>query len=163
MSKLLLAASVWGLSAYVALAAAGNQDLPQLFRAAGTGDEPARLRAIDTLGERREAASKVVPVLSKQLTRRFGDGPAHAAHALGRLGPAARPAVGALAPLLADPETQVRRAAVRAWLRIRPGPPGGYASVVQGVEGCRPGRPHGRPGNLGGDRQAGGSGVDRRA
>ena len=46
----------------------------------------------------------------------------HAAAALGRLGPAARPAAEALAPLVVDPEPTVRRAAIRAWLRIRPDP-----------------------------------------
>jgi HEAT repeat protein len=122
MSKLLLAASVWGLSAYVALAAAGNQDLAELFAAAGSGDEPARLRAIDTLGERSDVAPQVIPVLGKQLKDSSAMVRAHAAHALGRLGPAARPAVEALAPLLADPEAKVRRSAVRAWLRIGPDP-----------------------------------------
>jgi HEAT repeat protein len=122
MSKLFAAALVWGLSAYVALAAAGNQNLSELFTAASSGDEPARLRAIDTLGERNDVASQVIPILSKQLKDRSAMVRAHAAHALGQLGPAARPAVAALAPLLADPEVKVRRAAVRAWLRIGPDP-----------------------------------------
>ncbi len=122
MSKPLFAASIWGLLAYVALAAGRNQDLGELFRAASFGDEAARLRAIDTLGERSEAAAKVIPMLSKQLRDSSPLVRAHSAHALGQLGPAARPAVEALAPLLADPEAKVRRAAVRAWLRIGPDP-----------------------------------------
>ena len=37
-------------------------------------------------------------------------------------GAGARPAVASLAPLLADPDPRVRRMAIRAWGRIRPGP-----------------------------------------
>ena len=44
-----------------------------------------------------------------------------AARALGQMGPAARPAVTALAQALGDPDTEVARRAARALRRIGPG------------------------------------------
>ena len=47
---------------------------------------------------------------------------AHAAHAIGHLGPAALPVIAELAPLVADADATVRRTAIRTWARIHPAP-----------------------------------------
>ena len=107
---MLVAALVWGISACAAAALAASQDIQQLLKAAGSGDQSARLHAIDTLGDRSEPAPEVIRTLTEQLKDPSAAIRAHALHALGQLGPAARPAVGAMAPFLVDPDVTVRRA-----------------------------------------------------
>jgi HEAT repeat protein len=122
MSKLLFAGMICGLSFFAALAIADSQSTKDLIQGAKTGDEVARLRAIDTLGEQGETTPEAVAALSILLKDRSAIIRAHAAHALSHFGAAARPAVEALAPLIVDPDLNVQREAIRAWTRIHPGP-----------------------------------------
>ncbi len=79
-----------------------------------------RIEAIDKLG--RLGSKEAVSTLIRQLG---SDSPlvqAHAAHALGEIGPKARDASEALISLVASDNETLRREAVRALAKIRPGP-----------------------------------------
>jgi HEAT repeat protein len=82
------------------------------------------LAAIDALGQRGGAIDGAIPALIEQL----GDDSAlvrgHAAHALGEIGSAAKPAAEALAKLLFDKDQDLatRREALEAYRKIAPGP-----------------------------------------
>jgi HEAT repeat protein len=120
MSKLFVAGLVSGLSFLVAVAMADDQKTKDLIKGLAGGNEAARLRAIDSLGEEGEISPEAVDALAAQLKDRSPTIRAHAAHALSHFGPAARSAVNALAPLIVDPEVNVQREAIRAWTRIHP-------------------------------------------
>jgi HEAT repeat protein len=82
--------------------------------------DEARLQDIDKMGTQADKAAAI-----SQLTEALKDGSpavrAHAARALGEIGPAAKPAAAALVALIADPDPAVRRQAIKALYAIRPG------------------------------------------
>ncbi|MBN2474576.1 MAG: HEAT repeat domain-containing protein [Pirellulales bacterium] len=121
MKKSGVAALAWIvlLSAVGLSAAADGADL---LKAVATGDEKARLEAIDTLGRTGENLDGAVPALIGQLGDPSATIRAHAAHALGQIGPTAKPAAETLAGLAGDEDVRVRREAVRAYRSIAPGP-----------------------------------------
>lgn len=97
------------------------EPLADLIKAAKTGGETQRIRAIQQLAETGSKAAETVPVLTQLLT---DDSPAiraRAAHAMGAIGAAAKPAAEALATMLKDPDDMARRQAVQALIAIRPG------------------------------------------
>jgi HEAT repeat protein len=82
MRGILIAVMVWAVSGWVVLAVAANRDTKQLSQAANSGEEPARLQAIDTLGGQTDVMPEVIKILSEQLTDRSAMVRAHAAPAL---------------------------------------------------------------------------------
>lgn len=122
MSRKFFAGMICALLFYAAVALADNQGTKDLIKGTRTGDEAARLRAIDTLGEEGETTPETISALTSLLKDRSAAVRAHAAHALSHFGTAARPAVEALATLIVDPDQNVQREAIRAWSRIHPGP-----------------------------------------
>jgi HEAT repeat protein len=94
----------------------------ELIRTAKSGNEPARIKAIDELGARGDKASAAVEPLTKLLHDNSGKVRAHAVRSLGQIGPAAKPAATAISNLLKDSDATVRRQAVTALGGIRPGP-----------------------------------------
>ncbi len=103
----LAAALIFLVSCGVSLAEGQGPNIAVLVKAARSGDEATRLRAIDTLGARTDASSDAVSVLSEQLKDPSALVRAHAAHALGQLGEAAKSEADALAPLIVDPDARV--------------------------------------------------------
>lgn len=97
-------------------------NVPALIAAAQAGDEAARTKAIDQLGDQGAKAAAAVGPLSQLLSDKSATVRAHAAHALGKLGKASLPAVPALAGLTKDNDDSVRRQAVKALVAIHPGP-----------------------------------------
>ena len=83
-------------------------------------EDAARLQAIDKLASQADKAAAV-----EQLIEALKDASpavrADAAHALGEIGPAAKPAAEALVALIADPSPAVRRQAIKALYAIHPG------------------------------------------
>ena len=124
MARLLFSVAVLILSACTVAARADDESVSKLLLELRSTNETIRLHAIDALGEQCgcNATPEVIRALSGQLKNASTVVRAHAAHAMGHLGVAARPAVESLAPLLADPDPRVRRMAIRAWARIRPDP-----------------------------------------
>src|SRR5262245_55293954 len=100
---------------------AAEPDAASLIKAATSGDAPARIKAIKQLAAQPKFAAAAVEPLSKLLGDSSPQLRAYAAHALGKAGAAAKPAVPALAELLKDPEAQVRQQAIQALVAIHPG------------------------------------------
>ena len=104
-------------------AIAAEPSAPDVLEKLRTGDEASRLEAIDILSYERRRSEGAVPSLIGQLSDPSAKIRAHAVHAIGRIGPAARQAVPALTGLVtADPQRDVRREAVVALRRLRPEP-----------------------------------------
>lgn len=87
-----------------------------------TQQERDKIAAMLAIAEKRQATEDEIAQLTADLKDASPRVRAHAAHVLGSLGAAGRPAVEALVSLAADPEPVVRREAVQALLEIRPGP-----------------------------------------
>ncbi|MEA1950615.1 MAG: HEAT repeat domain-containing protein [Planctomycetota bacterium] len=88
--------------------------------------EAKKIAAIDTLGHLAAKApgklSDVIDALVGQLESDSAQIQAHAAHALGQIGPQAKAAGVALVSLVVSENETLRREAVRALAKIRPGP-----------------------------------------
>ncbi len=110
------------LAAYGAGLRAAEVSIAELIGGLKSGDEPARLKAIDELGARGPQAAAAVAPLSELLKDRSANVRAHAAWCLGAIGDAAKPEVPALVEMLKDPDAAVRRQAVQAVQAIHPGP-----------------------------------------
>jgi len=95
-----------------------------LLKALGADDESARLAAVDALGQQGGAIEGAIPALIERLADDSVKVRAHAAHALGQIGSPAKPAAEALAKLVFDKDQDlvVRREAIEAYRKIRPGP-----------------------------------------
>lgn len=122
MRTLVVVGVVWAVFASVAAVGAAQPDGQDLLKALKSGDEAARLAAIDALAERGAKVKGAVRALAGQLR---DDSPAiraHAAHALGQIGSRAKRAAGPLAKLVFDKDPVVRREAINAYRLIRPGP-----------------------------------------
>jgi HEAT repeat protein len=115
-----------GAMAVVAMAIAPlwamDEDVSGLVKALGTGDESARLKAIDALGDLGPKAAESVKALAERLSDSSSKMRAHAARALGKIGKPASEAAAALFRLVGDPDAMVRRESLRALREIRPGP-----------------------------------------
>ncbi len=70
MSRIFFAGVVSGVVLATAVALADNQGTKDLIRSLSAGDEAARLRAIDTLGEEGETTPEAVAALTAQLKDR---------------------------------------------------------------------------------------------
>ncbi len=116
----LLLAAVFGCLLLIGRPAHAEGSVAALIGNLKSADEAGQLRAIDELGSRK--AIEAVAPLTELLTSASAQVRAHAAHSLGEIGPAARPAVESLAQLLKDPDATVRRQVVQAIGGIRPGP-----------------------------------------
>jgi len=99
-----------------------------------SGDESARLAAIDSLGQKGEQAADAVPALTALLKDRSPVVRAHAAKSLGEIGAKARPAVHELALLISDTDETVRRTVVGALRKIHPDPQVGVPLLVKVME-----------------------------
>ena len=84
--------------------------------------ETDKLKALDELHGRGKKAAEAVGPIEALLKDKSAKVRAHAALALGSIGPAAQGSVPALAERLKDPDDSVHRAAVRAIMAIHPGP-----------------------------------------
>jgi HEAT repeat protein len=115
-----------GMMAAIALAVvpagAAEKDVAGLIEALGASEEPARLKAIDELGDLGPQAAGAVKALAERLSDGSPKVRAHAVRALGRIGKPAAEQSDALVRLVGDPDAKVRREAVRALREIRPGP-----------------------------------------
>lgn len=120
-------------------AQAVESSLADLIKNAGSGDEAARVKALDTLGTHGASAASAVPELTRLLADKSPKVRAHAAHALGKIGSAAKPAAAALAALAKDEDAVVRRQAVKAIVAIHPGPEVMIPIVVKLLEDSDPG------------------------
>lgn len=113
------------LSGWLTLAGAVAQEpdssVSQAITALGSSDQPARLRAIDQLGDLGAKADAAVRPLTGLLQDASPMVRAHAARSLGKIGAAAKSAAPALVALTNDPDEKVRRQAVKALRHIRPG------------------------------------------
>lgn len=105
-----------------ALAPAADPSVSELLQAAKSGEEEARVKALNQLAAHGEKAAEAVTPLTQLLNDSSATVRAHAAHALGAIGAASKPAAPALTALLADKDEAVRRQAVKALVAIRPGP-----------------------------------------
>ena len=85
-------------------------------------EEQARIAKILALAGNHAASADDVAFLAEELKNSSPLVRAHAAHALGEFGAAAKPAVQALVAAAADADPAVRRAASHAVLRLHPGP-----------------------------------------
>jgi HEAT repeat protein len=101
---------------------AQEPSVADLVRAATSGAEAARVKALNQLAQRGEKAAEAVPALTKLLSDGSPAIRAHAAHALGGIGAPAKSAASALTSLLKDDDALVRRQAVKALVAIKPGP-----------------------------------------
>jgi HEAT repeat protein len=108
--------------------------LQELIKASQSGEESARVQALDQLGLEGSKASEAVPELTALLKDTSPAVRAHAVRALGEIGAAARSAVPAIARLIADPDESVRRNTVAALRRIRPGPQVGVPLFIKIME-----------------------------
>jgi HEAT repeat protein len=120
------------LSAVVIQAA--EPSVADLIAGLKSGDESARLTAIDDLGQKGEQAADAVPALMALLKDRSPLVRAHAAKSLGEIGAKARPAVPELALLISDPDETVRRKVVGALRKIHPDPQVGVPLFVKVME-----------------------------
>ena len=160
MSKMFFAGMVWAALFCAAVALADNPTTSDLIKAVQSGDQSARLRAIDTLGEQGETTPEAVAALVAQLKDKSPTIRARAAHALSHFGPPARSAVDALAPLVVDPDVQVQREAIRAWMRIHPGPNVSVPLLGKVLKDADPAVRTGGAATLGRSRQAGRARLD---
>ena len=122
MSRMLLAIAVGILAICAAVARAESEDVARWLK-----DLRLRRRVGPSAGDRPSGRTRPSHARSPwgdsaQLKDASAAVRAHAAHALGHLGPAARPVIAALAPLVVDSDARVRRTAVRTWARIHPDP-----------------------------------------
>jgi HEAT repeat protein len=101
---------------------AAEPSVADLIKASKSGDEPARIKAIEQLGAKRQAAAEAVEPLTQILGDKSAMIRAHAAHALGRIGEPAKSAVAPLSELVKDGNATVRQQTVKAILAIHPGP-----------------------------------------
>jgi HEAT repeat protein len=122
-----------------AIALAAEPSVLELIRAAKSGNEPARIKAIDELGARGAKAGAAVEPLTKLLSDGSGKVRAHAVRSLGQIGPAAKPAATAISTLLKDADATVRQQAATALGSIRPGPDIMVPLVVKLLEDSDPG------------------------
>lgn len=104
-----------------AVAQQPEASVSQAIAALGSSDQPARLRAIDQLGDLGAKATPAVTRLAGLLQDASPMVRARAARSLGKIGAAAKPAAPALVALAKDPDEKVRRQAVKALGHIRPG------------------------------------------
>jgi HEAT repeat protein len=104
------------------IAWAAETAVKEMIGAAQSGDETARLAAIDKLGTQGENAAEAVAPLMKLLGDKAPAIRAHAAKSLGELGDPAKPAASALVELLKDADPAVRREALKAIAALHPGP-----------------------------------------
>jgi len=119
---------------FAAAARAAEPTVADLIAALTSGQEAARVKAIDQLGHQGAKAAEAVPALTKLLKDKSALVRAHAADALGKIGPAAKPAAPALAAAVADPDPGVRRQALEALAQIRPGPKIGFPLFIKVME-----------------------------
>jgi HEAT repeat protein len=94
-----------------------------LLKAAKEGDAKARAIAIDTLGLEKGVIEGEIPLLIELLDDESPEIRAHAAHALGLIGPDAAEAMRPLARLVFAPNPLVRREAIKAIRKIHPNSP----------------------------------------
>jgi HEAT repeat protein len=117
-----------------AAARAAEPTVADSIAALTSGQEAARIKAIDQLGQKGAKAAEAVPALAKLLKDKSALVRAHAADALGKIGAAAKPAAPALAAAVADPDPAVRRQALEALAQIRPGPKIGVPLFIKVME-----------------------------
>lgn len=110
---------------------AAEPTVADLITALKSGDQPAKLSAIDSIGQQGEKAAAAVPALTELLKDHSPEVRAHAVKALGEIGQEAKPAVPALAALIADKDENVRRMVIGALRRIRPGPQVGIPLFIK--------------------------------
>ncbi len=108
------------LGAIVVAADSGGADL---LKAAKSGDESARIEAIDLLGFEGSDVEGSVPLLIELLGDKSPAVRAHAAHALGQIGPDARAAMRPLVRAAVTRDMMVRREVIKAIRKIRPHSP----------------------------------------
>ena len=82
--------------------------------------KPTRLAAIDTLGAEGAKIPGAVDALTEQFRSKSAKVRVRALEALAQLGPVAQAAAPKIAPLLADPNFHVRRAAIPAYRAASP-------------------------------------------
>jgi HEAT repeat protein len=117
---------LWVLCASLVLTAslsAADESVAKLTADLKSGDEKARVAAIDALGNLGAGAKDATPTLAELLTP--DNSPivrAHAAHALMQIGVDAASAAPALAKAISDPDFHVQRMAIAALERIHPDP-----------------------------------------
>lgn len=133
---LALAASVCLLPA---AARAAEPSVADLVAAAKSGEEPARLKAIDALGAQGEKAAEAVAPLTELLKDGSAKVRAHAVWALGAIGGPAKDSVPQLIELAKDPDQAVRTQVVKAVLAIHPGPKVTIPLLVKLLEDGDPG------------------------
>jgi len=117
---------------------AAEETLDSLTNVLKSGDEKARIAAIDAIGQKGPAAKPAVPALVRQLSDSAPIVRGHAAHALEMIGPAAQEAVDALAKLVTDPDMHVRRVAAHALQEIHPKSPQAVAALVKALDDSDP-------------------------
>jgi HEAT repeat protein len=94
--------------------------LPELLKDIATGNEAAKVKAMNQLEEMGTTNEAVLAALQGQLQNDSAAVRAHAAHALGKL--KATKSVDAVTPLVSDKEAEVRNAAIFALREMKPGP-----------------------------------------
>ena len=104
------------------LLAADEAAVAKFVAALKSGDEKARVAAVDALGQLGADAASATKLLAEQLGDKSPVVRAHAAHALMQIGPPASEAAAALAKAIGDPDYHVRRMSVAALERIHPDP-----------------------------------------
>ena len=124
------------LSAVVSMAA--EPSVADLIAELKSGDETARLAAIDGLGQKGEQAADAVPALAALLKDPSPAVRAHAVKSLGKIGAKAKPAVPELALLISDKDETVRRMVVGALRKIHPSPQVSVPLFVKVMEDADP-------------------------
>ncbi len=126
-SHAVLCRDIWravGFSAILFLTSATTlaaDSIEQLAKAAASGDENARVAAIDALADEGPAAKAAVADLAALLADPSARIRAHAAYALGMVGSEAKAAAPALVKATADADHHVRRESIQALENIKPG------------------------------------------
>lgn len=100
------------------LLAADEAAVAKFLAVLQSGNEKARVAAIDALGQLGADAASATKPLAALLSDKSETVRAHAAHALMQIGPAANEAAGALAKAISDPDYHVRRMSVAALKHI---------------------------------------------
>jgi len=125
MRLLIAMGVVWGVLVSAGAVTAAEPGPADLIQAIKSGDEKARCQAIDTLCTLCARAGEIegaVPALIEQLSDPSLLVRAHAANALGHIGPAAKEAAEPLAKLIFEKDPIVCREAIQAYRDINPGP-----------------------------------------
>jgi HEAT repeat protein len=119
----ILILTAWGCLTLGALKLYASETPAAALAAKGlkSDKEVDKVLALDELGARGEGAAAILKPIEELLKDKSAKVRAHAALALGSIGPVAKDSVTALAELLKDPDATVRLTAVRAVRAIHPG------------------------------------------